>query len=215
MLCRAPNAATSSYKLRAQPIRELVIESSGNRFCTTGRLFSARSNSQQLWVLGSSAPKKTLIANLQLGVYRGQKEHATILFSKHHSQPIPLTPGDCPVMTPHLHPRSRMTSSIFATTLIASFFVVALPHLLPCPVPRTKYADGEIIVDENGRRKRWRSREAIVAKDGLVQFNQTTDNDFEQAEERAKRECPVPKPGGMLGEWLGFHATNDNTRASR
>ncbi|KAH8124029.1 hypothetical protein FP744_10004766 [Trichoderma asperellum] len=118
-------------------------------------------------------------------------------------------------MTPHLHPRSRMTSSLFATTLIASFFVVALPHVLPCPVPRTKYADGEIIVDENGRRKRWRSRDAIVAKDGLVQFNQTTDDDFDHAEERAKRECPVPKPGGMLGEWLGFHASNDKTRASR
>jgi hypothetical protein len=75
-LCRAPDAATSSSKLSTQPIRELVIESSGNRFCT-GRLFPARSNCQQLWVLGS-APKKTLIANLQLGVYRGQKEHATI-----------------------------------------------------------------------------------------------------------------------------------------
>lgn len=21
-----------------------------------------------------------------------------------------------------------------------------------------------------------------------------------------KRECPVPKPGGILGEWLGFHS---------
>ncbi|EHK20425.1 uncharacterized protein TRIVIDRAFT_90014 [Trichoderma virens Gv29-8] len=117
-------------------------------------------------------------------------------------------------MPPHLHPRSRMTSSLFATTVLASFFVVALPHLLPCPVPRTKYADGEIIVDENGRRKRWRRRD-VDAKDGLVQFNQTTEDEIERATERMTRECPVPKPGGMLGEWLGFHATDDKTRANR
>lgn len=100
-----------------------------------------------------------------------------------------------------------MTSSIFATTLIASFFVVALPHLLPCPVPRTKYADGEIIVDENGRRKRWRSRDAIVAKDGLVQFNQTTDNDFEQAEERAKERVSSTKARRHAGRmaWIPRH----------
>ncbi|KAH6631775.1 hypothetical protein F5144DRAFT_602557 [Chaetomium tenue] len=43
---------------------------------------------------------------------------------------------------PHLHPRSRMTSSLFATTVLASFLVVALPHILPCPAPRRAYADG-------------------------------------------------------------------------
>lgn len=107
-----------------------------------------------------------------------------------------------------------MTSSLFATTVVASFFVVAMPHLLPCPVPRTKYADGEIVVDENGRRKRWRRREAADGKDGLVQFNQTTDDEIERAAERMRRECPVPKPGGMLGEWLGFHAADDK-RTSR
>ncbi|KAK5998342.1 hypothetical protein PT974_00721 [Cladobotryum mycophilum] len=112
-------------------------------------------------------------------------------------------------MPPHLHPRSRMTSSLFATTVLASFFVVALPHVLPCPVPRTKFADGEVFVDENGRRKRWRKKEA-AATDGLVQFNQTTEEDIESAAERAKRECPVPKPGGVLGEWLGFHALDKN-----
>ncbi|KAL7814168.1 hypothetical protein V8C44DRAFT_357037 [Trichoderma aethiopicum] len=112
-------------------------------------------------------------------------------------------------MPPHLHPRSRMTSSLFATTLVASFLVVALPHLLPCPVPRTKYADGDIIIDENGRRKRWRRRDA-EPKDGLVQFGQPADDEVE----RVTRECPVPKPGGMLGEWLGFHAT-DRTRGDR
>ncbi|RCI09813.1 hypothetical protein L249_4178 [Ophiocordyceps polyrhachis-furcata BCC 54312] len=77
-----------------------------------------------------------------------------------------------PAMPPHLHPRSRMTSSLFASTLVASFFVVALPHVLPCPVPRTKYADGEIMVDEQGRRKRWRKTEATRTDQGMVQFDQ-------------------------------------------
>lgn len=95
-----------------------------------------------------------------------------------------------------------MTSSLFATTVAASFFVVALPHLLPCPVPATKFADGDVVVDENGRRRRFRKRETPEVKDGLVQFNDDTNCEGTQ---RTRRECPVPKPGGMLGEWLGFH----------
>ncbi|KND93054.1 hypothetical protein TOPH_02363 [Tolypocladium ophioglossoides CBS 100239] len=114
-------------------------------------------------------------------------------------------------MPPHLHPRSRMTSSLFATTVVASFFVVALPHILPCPVPRTKYADGEVIVDENGRRRRWRRRETPETGSGIVQFNQAAEDDTYSAVERTKRECPVPKPGGMLGEWLGFHKHDGQT----
>lgn len=100
-----------------------------------------------------------------------------------------------------------MTSSLFATTVAASFLVVALPHILPCPVPATKYADGEVVVDENGRRRRWRRREAEVpdATNGIVQFNQASDGDAAANAEPRRRECPVPKPGGMLGEWLGFH----------
>ncbi|UNI21864.1 hypothetical protein JDV02_007814 [Purpureocillium takamizusanense] len=114
-------------------------------------------------------------------------------------------------MPPHLHPRSRMTSSLFATTVVASFFVVALPHILPCPVPRTKFADGEVMVDENGRRRRWRRRDSAESKDGLVQFNQPADDDIYTSVERTTRECPVPKPGGMLGEWLGFHKSDGGT----
>lgn len=115
-------------------------------------------------------------------------------------------------MPPHLHPKSRMTSSIFATTLVASFFVVALPHMLPCPVPATRYADGEIMVDENGRRRRWKRRETAEVKDGIVQFNQTSDDAAVGGADRARRECPVPKPGGMLGEWLGFHKEDETAR---
>lgn len=112
-----------------------------------------------------------------------------------------------------------MTSSLFATTVIASFFVVALPHLLPCPVPRAKYADGEVIVDENGRRRRWRRRDMTPATpqspDGIVQFDQTTDEYADPASERSRRECPVPKPGGMLGQWLGFHKTDHGQNGKR
>ncbi|KAF6813705.1 hypothetical protein CMUS01_07441 [Colletotrichum musicola] len=110
-------------------------------------------------------------------------------------------------MPPHpLHPRSRMTSSLFATTVVASFFVVGLPHLLPCPAPRVAYADGDIIVGEDGRRKRRRRRDSPEARDGIVSFDQVADEETLRAkEERLRRECPVPKPGGMLGEWLGFH----------
>ena len=104
-----------------------------------------------------------------------------------------------------------MTSSLFATTVLASFFVVALPHVFPCPVPRTKYADGEVVVDENGRRKRWRRIDTPQVTDGIVQFNQDTLDDSNNGASKSRRECPVPKPGGMLGEWLGFHKTENES----
>lgn len=61
------------------------------------------------------------------------------------------------------------------------------------------------MVDENGRRKRWRRKDTSPeVKDGIVQFNDIAADEVEQAKLRVNRECPVPKPGGMLGEWLGF-----------
>jgi cytochrome c oxidase assembly factor 2 len=101
-----------------------------------------------------------------------------------------------------------MTSSLFASTVVACFFV-ALPHMLPCPVPRTQFADGEIVVDENGRRRRFKRREGPEeeAEHGgrVVQFNEV-----DGAQRTTRRECPVPKPGGILGEWLGLHKDDDN-----
>lgn len=110
-----------------------------------------------------------------------------------------------------------MTSSLFATTVAASFLVVGLPHILPCPAPRVTYAEGEIVVGEDGKRRRRKRRETPEVKDGIVQF-ESTPADAESMRlqaERSKRECPVPKPGGMLGEWLGFHADKDGDAASR
>lgn len=108
-------------------------------------------------------------------------------------------------MPPHLHPRSRMTSSLFATTVVASFFVVALPHILPCPAPGVAYADSSVATDEKGRRVR---RKHSEIRDGIVRFDKSIDEETtEENIRRKRRECPVPKPGGMLGELLGFHKT--------
>ncbi|PHH52879.1 hypothetical protein CFIMG_008340RA00001 [Ceratocystis fimbriata CBS 114723] len=77
-------------------------------------------------------------------------------------------------MPPHLHPRSRTTSSLFAATIAASFLVVGLPHVLPCPRTVT-YADSNtstpssspltefFYVDEQGRRHRRRRRDLSAA----------------------------------------------------
>lgn len=144
--------------------------------------------------------------------------------------------------TPHLHPRSRMTSSLFATTLLASFFVVALPHILPCPAPRRALADDGAMASASPSstsspadpRRRRRRRDVQCSGEGgsgsgsedgmaVVEFRpgapaasttaaavagQRDDgkdaNWFAAGRAKRGRECPVPKPGGILGEWLGF-----------
>jgi cytochrome c oxidase assembly factor 2 len=103
-------------------------------------------------------------------------------------------------MPPPLHPRSRFTSSLFATTLFASFFVVALPHVLPCPAPRVAYADDQV----DGRTRRRRRRRKYVEDGGKEEVVVEESSDEEDALRRGKRECPVPKPGGVMGEILEF-----------
>ncbi|TVY40467.1 hypothetical protein LSUB1_G003293 [Lachnellula subtilissima] len=121
-------------------------------------------------------------------------------------------------MPPRLHPRSFLTSSLFATTLFASFFVVALPHILPCPAPRVAYADGEMQGGADGQpRKRRRRRKCVgEGEAGEGGKNKGVVEERERAEEEdgglregnsnsmSKRECPVPKPGGVVGTLLGF-----------
>ncbi|KAN0096101.1 hypothetical protein V8E51_014906 [Hyaloscypha variabilis] len=116
-------------------------------------------------------------------------------------------------MPPHLHPRSRLTSSLFATTLFASFFVVALPHILPCPAPRVLYADdGTPIPRKRRRRPALCPSEGDGGKgeEGMVVGEEGKEDVEEEGEgeKRAKRECPVPKPGGIVGEILGFKASS-------
>jgi cytochrome c oxidase assembly factor 2 len=118
-------------------------------------------------------------------------------------------------MPPHLHPRSRLTSSLFATTLFASFFVVALPHVLPCPAPRVLYAD-----DGTPMPRKQRRRPAVCLNENNENENGEKDvlgsraeevevegEDMGGREKLAKRECPVPKPPGILGEILGFKSS--------
>ena len=110
-------------------------------------------------------------------------------------------------MTPHLHPRSRLTTSLFGTTLMVSFLVVAMPHIVPCPVPRIKFADEELELSDDGRqrrRKKLHAPDIIGEPDGSLENGQLSSLEKQRAAMRRKaHECPVPKPGGPIGRLLG------------
>lgn len=110
-----------------------------------------------------------------------------------------------------------MTSSIFVTTLLASFAVVTLPHILPCPAPRVAYTEGEVCPD--GKRRRRKRCAPEVATDGLVKEGKAVaptaaiggGEDLEEiVGTREKRECPIPKPGGTVGKILAFTGIGGN-----
>ncbi len=111
-------------------------------------------------------------------------------------------------MPPHLHPRSRWTTSLFTTTLLASFLVVGMPHILPCPVPRTDFADAGEIGDGQRRRRRKRPAVAEPVAHALVDGKEEDLVEEEILMTRKARECPVPKPSGLIGEVLGFKKTD-------
>lgn len=142
-----------------------------------------------------------------------------------------LYPGqDQPAMPPHLHPRSRATSALFTGTLLASFVVVGLPHIFPCPVPRKGFADsGVVMVDgqPRARRKRRKDENSTQGSDSRDTIDVRGENAIEEQraissfaeEERAMqeltRECPVPKPGGFIGELLGFTGSKKGNSESQ
>lgn len=105
----------------------------------------------------------------------------------------------------HLHPRSRSTSTLFTTTLAISFLVVGAPHLLPCPVDRRQFADSFEAPD--GKRYR-RKRREVSEPEPVIQEHLETATGASGGETvqdgRPKRECPVPKPGGLVGQLMGF-----------
>jgi len=108
----------------------------------------------------------------------------------------------------HLHPRSRTTSTLFTTTLAISFLVVSLPHLLPCPVDCRQFADTIEMPDGTIKRRRRRRR---VEEEGAVSSVADGETGGEvsemlgsAAQSRPKRECPVPKPVGLMGQIMGF-----------
>ena len=97
-----------------------------------------------------------------------------------------------------------MTTSLFTTTLMFSFLVVATPHLLPCPVDPRTLADSpnpDALSGEPRRRRR-----ARIPREG-DETPKATDAD-EWA--TPKRECPVPKPGGLIGQVLGLRKGADD-----
>ena len=82
-----------------------------------------------------------------------------------------------------------------------------MPHILPCPAPRTEFADVE--VGEDGRRRRRRRRKLRPESDGTVDALGEKGDIVDAVSENeimAKRahQCPVPKPGGRIGQVLGF-----------
>ncbi|KAL2840972.1 putative alpha-1,3-mannosyltransferase [Aspergillus pseudoustus] len=117
-------------------------------------------------------------------------------------------------MPPHLHPRSRSTTGLFAGTLLASLMVVGIPHVFPCPAPRRTFADSEMIMTTGGqqiqrvRRRRRKDVEPTAQDESLPARTPLASEEevstFLQLEEEAAllskpgRECPIPKPTGML-----------------
>lgn len=109
---------------------------------------------------------------------------------------------------PHLHPRSRLTTSLFGTTLLVSFLVVGMPHILPCPAPRLAFADGETTADDGPKRRRRRPRQRSPSEDLSGESEEdppaTRIPDEKTKSEEHAHQCPVPKPRGLVGEMLGF-----------
>lgn len=111
-------------------------------------------------------------------------------------------------MTPPLHPRSRLTTSLFGTTLLVSFLVVGMPHILPCPAPRVRLADAEIQIDADGRKRRKRATghpEALAESrnPGNIMPLEDISEDERAVMRRKAHECPVPKPKGWVGQLFG------------
>jgi cytochrome c oxidase assembly factor 2 len=95
-----------------------------------------------------------------------------------------------------------MTTSLFTTTLMVSFLVVAAPHIIPCPVDPRTLADAPDPTGQNRRRRRRRTPEEETCNDIMSEERMRKI----QLEEKLnpKRECPVPKPGGLIGQVLGL-----------
>ncbi|KGO77671.1 hypothetical protein PITC_074970 [Penicillium italicum] len=131
-------------------------------------------------------------------------------------------------MPPHLHPRSRSTTGLFAGTLLASLLVVGMPHVFPCPAPRRTFADSDMTMTADGQQvprfRRRRRKDSEVGPEGSQPGQPTpvvVDEEvstFLQLEAEAEklshinRECPVPKPKGVIGELLGFRHVHANAQ---
>lgn len=111
-------------------------------------------------------------------------------------------------MPPHLHPRSRMTTSLFTTTLMVSFLVVAAPHLIPCPVDPRTLADAPDPTGQNRRRRRRKAPDEETCND--VMSEERRRKQLLDDKLNPRRECPVPKPGGLIGQVLGLKEAGED-----
>ena len=121
-------------------------------------------------------------------------------------------------MTPHLHPRSHLTTSLFGTTLLVSFLVVGMPHIVPCPAPRVKFADSDFEITEDGKRRRRRpavGSEESAGRDKEDLALPVIPEEEKLAMRRKSHGCPVPKPSGIIGEVLGFKKEETAKKAQR
>ncbi|KAF1817143.1 hypothetical protein P152DRAFT_445280 [Eremomyces bilateralis CBS 781.70] len=123
-----------------------------------------------------------------------------------------------------LHPRSSQTLSLFTSTLLLSFLVVSLPHMIPCPSDtgrRRAFADGEMDgVSGSGsvRNERRRRRVGDDGRGSGCVVAGTVGEEIERGGEDGRRrrigrererECPVPKPGGVVGRWMGWEGRGE------
>lgn len=111
-----------------------------------------------------------------------------------------------------LHPKSIQTTSLFGATLLLSFVVVGMPHLLPCPVDRRQFAQGHMEgLDGEGRRVR---RRRVLDTEPAGAEEDTTEEHVTPQSRKKSRECPVPKPGGLMGQVLGFKPEQSPSKPS-
>jgi len=105
-------------------------------------------------------------------------------------------------MPPALHPRSRQTGALFTGTLAVCFLVVGAPHILPCPVNPKQFAD--TIEGPDGQPIKRRRRRKQATEDSGSEGDAAEAYDALMSETKKKRECPVPKPGAIVGQVMGF-----------
>lgn len=144
-----------------------------------------------------------------------RRKYAQPTFNTIHGTSIELTNRirqsllHSPTMPPALHPRSRQTGALFTGTLAFCFLVVGMPHILPCPVNPKQYAD--TIEGPDGQPMRRRRKRKQIADDAGSEGETAEAYDALMAESKKTRECPVPKPGGLLGQVMGFKE-NENQK---
>lgn len=99
---------------------------------------------------------------------------------------------------------------------------------MPCPAPRIAYADGQLNPDGTMRRRRRRRKS--TEDDSLTKTPEGSSNSVTalsftrhpiietKTEEvsgsfdvKGKRECPIPKPGGIVGELLRGRSSDERT----